>query len=443
MWRDCYATGPDLTAFRRVRPLHALVALQLIVIVVGGVLTATRFPFFSLIDETAHFDYVRVVAEKHRLPVLGEDKMGYPVLALNAGLDPNTRPAPHVDRPSGLGEDSYQAFEPPLYYVLVAPLFVLTDDWSARVKLVRLAGLVFLLAAAAVLYRFAGRVFPTARLLVFSLALTVLMWPGVVFRSATVSNAPLELLMAVLVLYVLWRADEERDERRLVLAGFLFGLALLTKLTLVPLAPLLLLVAFRAGRRGAWRAAAASVALPVVLLAPWLIFNLNHYDALTASSLAKEMQEATVNPGGVTYTVGRMFDMLPQLFDGVLPQDWASVAIKAPLMGLGFDFVRVAVFGLPLLLLLAEPSWLKTRHAALLVAPFVLGVLMVAYVTLFENWPIASSRRLYAELPALALFTAVSALTLFRTNRPALVLAVASTLVLTAGWVDLTTRYLV
>ncbi len=201
------------------RPLKVLIALQLTLIVVAGVLTATRFHFFSLIDETAHFDYVRVVAEERRLPVLGEDKMGFPVLALNAGLDPDARPAPDVERPGGLGGESYQAFEPPLYYLLVAPAFSVTDDWSARVKLVRLAGLVFLLAAAALLYRFARRVFPDAHLLVFSVVLTALMWPGVIFRSVTVSNAPLELLLAVAYLYVLWRADEERDERRLLLAG--------------------------------------------------------------------------------------------------------------------------------------------------------------------------------------------------------------------------------
>jgi 4-amino-4-deoxy-L-arabinose transferase-like glycosyltransferase len=425
-----------------VRPLNVLVALQLTVIVVAGVLTATQFKFLSVIDESAHFDYVRIVAEDHRVPVLGEDKMGYPVLALNAGLDPDARPAPQIDRPFGLGAESYQAFEPPLYYMLVAPLFIVTDDWSARVKLVRLAGLGFLLAAAAVMYRFAGRVFPAARLLVFSVALTVLMWPGVVVRSTTVSNAPLELLMAVAFLYVAWRADEERDDRRLLLAGALLGLALLTKFTLVALVPLLAVVAIRAVRRGAWRAAAASLALPVLLVTPWLIFNLHHYHAFTANSLAKSMQESIVNPHGIDYTLGRFFDMLPRLFEGVVPQDWASFVV-APLVPFAFDFVTVATFGLPVLLLVAEPRWLMTRHATLLVAPFVLGIAMVAWVTLVENWPIASSRRLYAELPALALFTGFSAVTLFRSTRTALALAAACSLVLAAGWVDLTARYLI
>jgi 4-amino-4-deoxy-L-arabinose transferase-like glycosyltransferase len=406
-----------------------------------GVLTATQFNFFSPIDEAAHFDYVRVIAEHHRLPVLEEDKIGYPVLALSQGLDPDARPAPRIDPPGGLAAESYQAFEPPLYYLLVAPLLTVTDDWSHRVKLVRLAGLVFLLAAAAILYRFARRVRPEAHLLVFSVALTVLLWPGMIVRSATVSNAPLELLLAVAFLYVLWRADKEGDDRRLLVAALLLGLGLLTKLTLVALAPLLLVAVVRAGRRRGWLIPLASLAIPLALLAPWAIFNLSHYDALTSNTLAKEMQEEVVNPHGVEYTLGHFIDMAPRLLTGTLPQDW-DLAAGAPLMQLGLEYVRVAIFGLPLLLLLIAPRRVWTRDAALLLAPFVLGVAMVGYVTLFENWPIASSRRLYAELPALALFTAVSCLCLFRTARTTLVIAATSTVVLAASWVELTNRFL-
>jgi 4-amino-4-deoxy-L-arabinose transferase-like glycosyltransferase len=421
--------------------VRTLVALQVALIALFGVLTATQFKFFSPIDEAAHFDYVRVIAEQHRLPVLEEDKMGYPVLALSQGLDPDARPTPTIDPPGGLEAESYQAFEPPLYYLLVAPLLTVTDDWSQRVKLVRLAGLVFLLAAAAILYRFARRVRPEAHLLVFSVALTVLLWPGVLVRSATVSNAPLELLLAVAFLYVLWRADEEGDDRRLLIAALLLGLGLLTKLTLVALAPLLLVTAIRAGRRGGWLIPMASLVLPLALLTPWAVFNLSHYDALTSNTLAKQMQEAVVNPHGVEYTFGRFIDMVPRLFAGTLPQDW-EFASGAPLMNLGLEYVRVAIFGLPVLMLLTVPSRLVTRDAALLLAPFVLGIAMVGYVTLFENWPIGSPRRLYAELPALALFTAVSCLCLFRTTRTTLVIAATSTVVLAASWVDLTNRFL-
>jgi 4-amino-4-deoxy-L-arabinose transferase-like glycosyltransferase len=425
---------------------RVLIALQLATIVVFGVLTAVRFPIFSPIDEAGHFDYVRIVAEHHRLPVLGEDKIGYPVLVLGNGLDPDARPVPKIARPTGLDGESHQAFEPPLYYLLVAPALTVTDDWSARVKLVRLADLLILLAAAAVLYRLAGRVLPRAHLPVFSLALTVLMWPGVIVRAVTVSNAGLELLMTCAFVYVLWVADEERSERWLLLSGATLGLAILTKFTLVALIPLLLLVAARHVLRSRDRRSTfitiAALVVPLLVLTPWLIFNFVHYDALTSSSLAKQMQESVVNPHGITYTIGRFFDRVPGLFEGLLPQDWALVASSTPLMGMGFDFIRVAIFGLPVLLLLVEPSRVTSRQALLLAAPFVLGFAMVAWVTLVNQWPIGSSRRLYAETPVLALFAGFACYQLFRSDKAIAVLTVASSLVLVAAWVDLTSRFL-
>jgi 4-amino-4-deoxy-L-arabinose transferase-like glycosyltransferase len=425
---------------------RVLVAAQLAAIVVFGTIAAVKFPIFSPIDETAHFDYVRVVAEKHRPPVLGQDEMGYAPLALFKGLDPDADPPPEVGRPTGLLRHSYQAFEPPLYYFAVAPLFAVTDDWSQRVKLVRLAGLPILLAAAFVLYLLAGRAVPRAQLPAFSLALTVLMWPGVLLRAVTVSNAGLELLMTCVFVYAAWLADERRSERWLLLAGVALGLAALSKFTLVALAPLLLVVAVRhvLGSRGrrSLLVAGAALAAPVLVISPWLVFNLVHYDALTANSLGKQLQESLINPHHVTYTVGRFADQVPQLFEGVLPQEWALVRGDAPLLGMGVDFVRVAIFALPLLLIAVEPGVLRSRQALLLAAPFALGFVMVAWVTLVENWPIGNSRRLHAETPVLALFAAYACVRLFRFERALNVLALLSSVVLVAVWIDLTSRFL-
>jgi 4-amino-4-deoxy-L-arabinose transferase-like glycosyltransferase len=422
---------------------RALIALQLTAIVVFGAITALKFPFLSPIDEAAHLDYVRVIAEDHRLPVLGEDRMGYPVLALNAQQDPNASPPPKVERPPGLPGQSYEAFEPPLYYLLAAPTFVVTDDWGHRVKLVRLLDLGFLLAAAAVLYLLAGRALGEARLIGFSAALAVLMWPGVVVRSITVSNAALELLLASAFLYASWRADEDRDGRALLGAGVVLGLGLLTKLTLVVLVPLLAVVAVRHARATAsWRTALGALAVPLLLLAPWLIFNIDHYSALTANGLARDMQQPVVNPNDVTFTIGRFFDRAPQLLTGQLPQEWDLVVAPAPLLGFGFDFIKVAALSLPALLLIVEPQRLRTREAGLLVAPFALGFAFVAYATLIENWPITEARRLYPMWPALALFGAIGWLALLRSRRAAAALAVGSAGTLALAWVDLTSRFL-
>jgi 4-amino-4-deoxy-L-arabinose transferase-like glycosyltransferase len=427
-------------------PLQVLIAFQLAVVVVAGVLTAARFQVFSAIDEAAHFEYVRTIAQEHRLPVLGKDKMSFAVLALGEGRDPNTHP--RIARPSGLEGESYEAFEPPLYYVVATPAFYVSNSWRAKVTIVRLFNLVLLLAALPILYLLARRALPEAHLLGFSGALLTVMWPGVIVRASTVSSAALELLLAPAFLFALWRADEDRDDRWLLGAAALLGLCLLTKLTLVALVPLLVGVVIRHARRMRDRrsvtVAAIAIALPLLLLAPWLVSNLHHYHALTADMLAKEMQQGIVNPHGINYTVGRFFDLLPGVFGGFLPQEWSlDASIRAPLMGFSFDFLKAVVFGLPLLLLAAEPRWLRSRQAIFLVAPFVLGLAVIGYVTVFENWPIMEGRRLYPELPALAIFAALSWRRLLRPAHAPIVLAAAFSIVLTAVWIDLAIRHLV
>jgi hypothetical protein len=102
----------------------------------------------------------------------------------------------------------------------------------------------------------------------------------------------------------------------------------------------------------------------------------------------------------------------------------------------------VALFGLPALLLLVEPRRWRTRHALLLIAPFLLMIAVIAYGTVGENWPLTHARRLYPEVPVLALFVALSWRRLLRPSRSAVVLAVVFTLVLTAAWIDLAGRFL-
>jgi hypothetical protein len=102
--------------------------------------------------------------------------------------------------------------------------------------------------------------------------LGVLLWPGVLVRSVTVSNTPLELVLTTGALLGPERAWTRRNGRQLALTGVVVGAALLTKVALTFLLHGLVLVAF-ALRRCAPVWAAAALAAPVALLAPWLIMN--------------------------------------------------------------------------------------------------------------------------------------------------------------------------
>ena len=431
---------------------HALVAGQLAVIVVMGLIAAASVDIFSersFGDESAHLAYVQTVAEDQRLPVLGEDRISVEVAALRAGRDPATDP--DIEPPRGFDAEQYEAFQPPLYYLLAAPVFAVadavTDDWFPRVKLLRAQSLAYLLAAAWVLFLLARRVMPNAHLIAFSAALMVLMWPGVLVMGATVSNASLELLAVACLAYALWRADSEVSSRWLLLSGLALGLGILTKFTVVALAPLLAVVAVRYAMHTAeprkWVVVAGCAAIPIVVLAPWLAFNLDHYDALTPNGLAKQIQTPIINPTRANFGFGTFWSGVPDVFSGFYPLEWIFHGPERPkVLVLALEFVKAAVFGFPLLLLVLEPRWLKSRHVLLLAGPLVLAIAMIAYSTVIENWPLTLPRYVFPALPPLALFAALSWSRLLRPPSAPLVLSALCSLAIAVVWIDSIGRYL-
>ena len=433
------ATGPSP---RAALALRILVALQVAAIVAAGAATVFRFEVWAPIDEAAHFDYVRHVAEERRLPVLGRDLVAPEVVAIAEDTYPSLEGAD--PRRAAFGGSSYEAFQPPLYYLLAAPAYLLADDHLAKVRTLRTLDLALLLAAIAVLLLLARRAFGPRWPLPFSVGLTVFLWPSVVVRGVTVSNTALELPLTLLFLYMLWRADAERSARRLVAAGALLGLCLLTKLTLAYLAPLLLAVAVRhvlaGGGRRPLAAAGAAVLVPLALLAPWIAFNLDRYDALTANRIALEMQRPIINLNH-DYTVGEVPGRFVDLLRGYLPQEWEPTDPPPALQAVG-DVLRVLFLAAVPLLLLAAPRLRGDPRVWLLVSPLVLGFVLLTATLLAENWDIFIPRYLYPAFAALALVVGVAWRRLLRSEGRAVALCAATSLYVAVVWVYLAgTRY--
>ena len=276
----------------------ALVALQIAALVVLGGVTVARFHVWAPVDERQHYDYVQTIAEQHRLPLL-DDLVSPEVQAITDRTWP--RPAITDPRTLGLAGRSYEAFQPPLYYLLAAPVFAAVPDHRDKLTALRALDLALVLVAAFLLWRIALRVAPRAPLLALAAALTVLLWPGVLVRAITVSNAPLELVLATALLLVLWRLLERGGRGPALAAGVLLGACVLTKSTLIYLVPLVLVVLALDWRaRRDTPAVVVALVLPALMLAPWLAFNLDHYDALTASKAARDQQQSVVNPAGIT-----------------------------------------------------------------------------------------------------------------------------------------------
>jgi 4-amino-4-deoxy-L-arabinose transferase-like glycosyltransferase len=385
--------------------LRALVAVQLAALLVAAVATVARFPVWALVDEAAHFDYVQWIAEDGRVPVLDDDPVHSEVLAIDEGVYPGP---PQVGAGArGLVGRSYEGFQPPLAYALATPVYAVAGDHPRKLRALRALGVLLLGVAVWLTWLLARRAVPEAALGAFSLALTFLLWPGVVVRAATFSNAALELAVGAALSLALWRALSERSERWLVAAGALAGTALLTKLTLLAFVPAVAVVCAAFLRERRLRAVTVAAALPAAMVAPWVVFNLSHYGALTGSAEARDLLEPTLNPRDVDFGAGDLPGRHVALLNGVLPEEWWVEFLSTAKRRLRDVFVGLSIL-VPLLAAVRMPAAERRRAAAVLVLPLLAGIVLMAVSLLAANWDAFQPRYLYGTLPGFAVFGALA-----------------------------------
>ena len=426
------------TALRRIGPVRALIAVQLAVVAVAGLATVFSLPRFTG-DEAAHFSYVQSVAEEQRLPLLGTDLISPQTEAIYEG----TYPAPgQIDRRErGLGGYSYEAFQPPLTYLLAAPVFLVGgSDYVLKLRLLRLFGLALLFFAAWLLWRLARAVCEPDEdpKPFFAVALTVFLWSGVVLRTVTFSNSGLELVLGVALTLVLWLAWQRRSAKLIVLAGFLLGVGLLTRLTIVSFVPGLLVVLWVILRDpsipGRTRALAAlgTLGLPLLMVAPWLASNLDRYGSLTGSAIVRDMQEPVLNPKGVRWDVTDIPSRLVVLTRAPLAEEWWSWFLSGSRRWVAGILGFAILLGVPAGVLTLKPRERRNRLLALLALPVAAGLAWMAIALQAANWDFFLPRYLYPAIPGFALLAAVA---LGRVSRGRILVPVATTLtVLLTGW---------
>jgi Dolichyl-phosphate-mannose-protein mannosyltransferase len=163
-----------------------------------------------------------------------------------------------------LATQGWQMFQPPLFYLLAAPWFALFRshfDDEFVVKALRFLPLLCGLAQIEIAFRAARAAFPEKEDLQ-AIALTVAgLMPMQIYISMVIGNEPLAgcLTAAVVLMCFLLLAEPTRPRRPrfFVGLGFLWGLALLSKVTPVLLAPLVALVVIWQGRQEARPSVAA------------------------------------------------------------------------------------------------------------------------------------------------------------------------------------------
>lgn len=271
--------------------MRPLLAVILGLYLVLGTLYAVNTPAWQVPDEPAHYNYIAHLVATGRLPVLQAGDYDF------AYLERLKRERFPPDLP--IDTLRYEGWQPPLYYLLAAPVFAAT---SGDLLSVRLFTLIIGSGVVVLTYLLARAVAPRAPALALTAAGFVAFLPQHLAMMAAANNDALaEGVMALglwLGVLALLATPGARARRYWVL-GLVLGAAFLTKLSAYPLAALLGLVVLLLARREGWTfrmvfKAAAQVYGPALLLGGSLwVRNLVVYGGL--DFLAMQRHNAIVD----------------------------------------------------------------------------------------------------------------------------------------------------
>ena len=440
--RALRTTPPGLTPLWR-RALVGIIGAQLILTVFVAVIVAVQFKVWAPIDEEAHYSYVQQIAEQRALPVLGQTETSLQGLAIFQRIYP--RPTTLDPKTIGLGGLNYEGFQPPLYYIVAVPVFDLTSNYNNKIYALRFFDVALLLGSVALAGRLARVVLRDWWMVGWSMTLVFFLLPGVVVRFVTISDMALAVPLAILFVTELWIAWERHSTRRLIIAGALAGLCVLTYLELLIVLPVFAVVLFAEARRR-WSnrrllPLVAAALVPVVLVTPWFLFNEAKYHMLTGGPISIREVTPLINPHHLHYSLSQLpGETVRSILDPTLPAEWAGAfAGRSVLTYLG-QLLTVLLLPGALVLLVGLGRRLWSTRAAILGLPWLLNVVELWYIRYGEQWSIYT-RYTYPTLPALLILASGSAMSALRNRALAVLVAGGATVALAVMWVYLIGPY--
>ncbi|GAB4420760.1 MAG: hypothetical protein Kow00106_17410 [Anaerolineae bacterium] len=250
-----------------------LLAIVVVYLTFAG-LYAIRTPDWQAPDEPAHYNYVRQIAEEGHLPVIapGDWQQEYQEQLKSSRFAPEL-----LDR---LDTIQYEDHQPPLYYLLLASVYALSDGDLLALRLVSV-----LLGAGVVIAAWAAlrAAIPGHPALALSGAGFIAFLPQHLSILASVNNDALAELIVALTLWAAIGYLRGAPRSHPALLGALVGAALITKTTIYFLAGIAVLAVLLRGRRAHWPRRVFAVhlvaaSLPALLIGgAWWARNLHVY----------------------------------------------------------------------------------------------------------------------------------------------------------------------
>lgn len=268
-----------------------VLGLVLAAYLAAGLAYALITPLWQAPDEPAHYNHVRYLVDHGGLPVLQEGD--YPAAYLE-----ELKAAHWLVEGADVSGIRYEGHQPPLYYMLAAPVLGLVRGDSLTVQVWALRLFTVMIGGAAVLltYFLGRRLWPAHPGRAPALAAFSAFLPMHSSVSASVNNDVLAetlIIATVLLIMRLTLGERTNETKPWPALGLSVGLCLLTKTTAYIVVPLVLvgLLAMRLERgvpRRQPMRTAVLVALPAaVLWLPWVTRNVSVYGLTDPLGLAR------------------------------------------------------------------------------------------------------------------------------------------------------------
>ncbi|MFD1776555.1 hypothetical protein [Paenibacillus rhizophilus] len=374
-----------------------------IMLILLGLYYILFLPFFSPIDEGAHFDYILHIIQQHKLPTL------YDII--------NTNELYKITEWSVPSNTQYEAVQPPLYYLISSVIVALLQkNLVLSVIILRVFGVLLIVLT----YFFVQKTYKElwrkdliqkCDNLFYAFTLLFFLNPGFLTRMTTISNEQLVVfLMTVLTYYVVKTLGQKHSFKHLTFLSLISAGMILTKFTSIYIIGIIVLFYLL---NKEIKQAFSYVISTGVLISPWFIFNMYHYKELTANSLHVAFVKGIVNPNNIQLSPYYILQKT-NLFLGSFwnPQESGFPAIREPYFTITNLLSWVLIGTLIIATMYAVKSWKilkesKSQLITLLTSSILLNIIVLCYGTISQDVDIMIGRYVYMNSISFIILTVI------------------------------------
>jgi len=300
-----------------------------------GMMYANLMPPWGILDEEQHFDYIKRLAEDHTKPIVGETYLSQEILD---NLFEVRRwetfhwPTPNSQTPEDMWIEvySYQGYQPPLYYFLLAPFYaVVSGSVLFKLFFLRWVTVILSLFTVWIAIRWTKDLFPSQNLLPYFVGLILVLIPERTMATSRINNDALLEVFGAVFLWLSTRAiTGGLTPSRARWVALTLALGVLTKVSMGALGIVLLVIIWVNRRRSdlvkscLWMAGILSV-----LVLPFVAYNWIVYGDLTGIAGFKRLLASSGELPVQPFSIAGLFNALIDTFAHFWVVWWKSSGI--------------------------------------------------------------------------------------------------------------------